>query len=391
MSLKTYLDEVQKCIDTEDVRCKELLSITLPRVKELVILIEKIGERRVEIETRRILQNPPWEEIVIQYYKVLVALKKEDYIEAFKEQNTLAMYPFYYFTVYPRKRSDIMFMRLGNDPTNLEIAARTINKSFASCITDRAPSSISRKWGTYYIAGLLFKTYFKLKQQNLCKNVMKSIKASADLPPFSEFPKPHKVTFLYYHGLLLFLDADYALAEEKFVAAFRMCPKSSFKNKEYLIPVWLAKGTLPSKQLLSSYPRMYNIYSPFIESIRDGNVKKFDESLVLKEKLLVAQNTFLTVELARQIAVRVLFKKVNRGTRLPLGVFQAALKFVGIDIEMKEVMWYMASMIQKGHIRGYMAHQKQFLVLSEANPFPPLGNNNLPASSTPSFFLANNK
>ncbi|CAJ0648318.1 16628_t:CDS:2, partial [Entrophospora sp. SA101] len=223
------------------------------------------------------------------------------------------------------------------------------------CITDRAPSSISRKWGTYYIAGLLFKTYFKLKQQNLCKNVMKSIKASADLPPFSEFPKPHKVTFLYYHGLLLFLDADYALAEEKFVAAFRMCPKSSFKNKE------------------------------------DGNVKKFDESLVLKEKLLVAQNTFLTVELARQIAVRVLFKKVNRGTRLPLGVFQAALKFVGIDIEMKEVMWYMASMIQKGHIRGYMAHQKQFLVLSEANPFPPLGNNNLPASSTPSFFLANNK
>ncbi|CAH1762406.1 6039_t:CDS:2 [Entrophospora sp. SA101] len=355
MSLKTYLDEVQKCIDTEDVRCKELLSITLPRVKELVILIEKIGERRVEIETRRILQNPPWEEIVIQYYKVLVALKKEDYIEAFKEQNTLAMYPFYYFTVYPRKRSDIMFMRLGNDPTNLEIAARTINKSFASCITDRAPSSISRKWGTYYIAGLLFKTYFKLKQQNLCKNVMKSIKASADLPPFSEFPKPHKVTFLYYHGLLLFLDADYALAEEKFVAAFRMCPKSSFKNKE------------------------------------DGNVKKFDESLVLKEKLLVAQNTFLTVELARQIAVRVLFKKVNRGTRLPLGVFQAALKFVGIDIEMKEVMWYMASMIQKGHIRGYMAHQKQFLVLSEANPFPPLGNNNLPASSTPSFFLANNK
>jgi len=32
---------------------------------------------------------------------------------------------------------------------------------------------------------------------------------------------------------------------------------------------------------------------------------------------------------------------------LPLSVFQAALKFVGIDIEMKEVMWYMASMIQK--------------------------------------------
>lgn len=43
MSLKTYLDEVQKCIDMEDVRCKELLSVNSLRVKELVVLIEKIG------------------------------------------------------------------------------------------------------------------------------------------------------------------------------------------------------------------------------------------------------------------------------------------------------------------------------------------------------------
>ncbi|CAG8680191.1 4831_t:CDS:2 [Acaulospora colombiana] len=86
----------------------------------------------------------------------------------------------------------------------------------------------------------------QLKQQNLCKNVVKSIKASADLPVFEKFPKAHKVTFLYYQGLLLFLDAEYSPAEEKLVAAFRMCPKSSKKNKELSLSRCLSRLQIDS-------------------------------------------------------------------------------------------------------------------------------------------------
>ena len=46
--------------------------------------------------------------------------------------------------------------------------------------------------GTYYMATLLFKTYFKLKSTALCKNIIKGIGA-ADLAPFDRFPLAHQV------------------------------------------------------------------------------------------------------------------------------------------------------------------------------------------------------
>ena len=51
--------------------------------------------------------------------------------------------------------------------------------------------------------------FMQLKQQNLCKNVLRAIRASTDLPELSQFPKSHQVTFHYYQGLLYFLEAQY--------------------------------------------------------------------------------------------------------------------------------------------------------------------------------------
>jgi len=93
-----------------------------------------------------------------------------------------------------------------------------------------------------------------------------------------------------------------------------MCPRFEKNNKElilrYLIPVWLIRGVLPSRELLSRYPAINELYGPFIDAIKSGNVKKFEEALLKKEKILVAYETFLTVELAREISIRILFKKV---------------------------------------------------------------------------------
>jgi COP9 signalosome complex subunit 12 len=45
----------------------------------------------------------------------------------------------------------------------LEEAARVFNRMFALCLGDRNPNiRESRKWGTYYMANLQFKTYFKV-------------------------------------------------------------------------------------------------------------------------------------------------------------------------------------------------------------------------------------
>lgn len=59
---------------------------------------------------------------------------------------------------------------------------------------DRAPDpSTSRKMGTYYMANLLFKVYFKLNSTSLCKNLTNGIKHS-ELAPFESFPASHRVS-----------------------------------------------------------------------------------------------------------------------------------------------------------------------------------------------------
>jgi hypothetical protein len=59
-------------------------------------------------------------------------------------------------------RADEEEKREGRAGDKLEDAARHLNKMFTLCLADRAPLEESRKWGTYYIVGLLFKTYFKV-------------------------------------------------------------------------------------------------------------------------------------------------------------------------------------------------------------------------------------
>lgn len=66
----------------------------------------------------------------------------------------------------------------------------------------------SRKWAVYCIANLQFRTYFKLKTITLCKNLIKSIAAN-DMPPWEQYPKAHSVTYMYYCGVIAFLQEDY--------------------------------------------------------------------------------------------------------------------------------------------------------------------------------------
>lgn len=44
----------------------------------------------------------------------------------------------------------------------LEDAARTINRMFILCLSDRSPLENSRKWGIYDTTNMMFKTYFKV-------------------------------------------------------------------------------------------------------------------------------------------------------------------------------------------------------------------------------------
>lgn len=80
-------------------------------------------------------------------------------------------------------------------------------------------------------------------------------------------------------------------------------------------------------------------------------------------------------------------------TRIPIQTFKKALEFEGLNVDIEEAEWMLANMIYKvsyqmiffyfyvtkktysliqGYMKGYLSHEKMFLVLSKDNPFPPV-------------------
>ncbi|KAK7750108.1 COP9 signalosome (CSN) subunit [Diatrype stigma] len=215
---------------------------------------------------------------------------------------------------------------------HLEDCARQLNRIFNLCLSDRAPLEESRKWGIYYAINLLFKTYFKLNAAGLSKNVLKALSATrGDMPALNKFPASQQVTFKYYEGVLAFLEESYV----------------------------------------------------------EGDLHAFDMALQGGEDEFIKRRIYLTLERGRDIALRNLLRKVFiaggyeeskngaapvRRTRIPVAEFAAAMKVKGgVDIDTDEVECLLANMIYKNLMKGYIAHERGFVVLSKTGAFPGTG------------------
>lgn len=160
--------------------------------------------------------------------------------------------------------------------------------------------------------------------------------------------------------------------------------------------------------------------------ISDGNLLLLNEALSKHETFFIRCGIFLILEKLKIITYRNLFKKVwassdlRRATwaegpaklflssvfrylllkthQLPLDTFLVALKMMKVDdVDVDEVQCILANLIymvsahertrrhgrtregmltrflcSQGHIKGYISHQHQKLVVSKQNPFPPL-------------------
>ena len=78
----------------------------------------------------------------------------------------------------------------------------------------------------------------------------------------------------------------------------------------YLIPLRILRGHLPSRELLNRFPVIDDLFSPFIEAIQKGDIQSYDAALDRLEHRLVELNLLLTVEKARELCIRSLFRKV---------------------------------------------------------------------------------
>ncbi len=67
---------------------------------------------------------------------------------------------------------------------------------------------------------------------------------------------------------------------------------------------------MPSRELLGRFPVLDDLYSPFIAAIRSGDIRAYDIALETFEKRLVDLNLYLTIERARELSIRGLFRRV---------------------------------------------------------------------------------
>ena len=79
----------------------------------------------------------------------------------------------------------------------------------------------------------------------------------------------------------------------------------------YLLPLRILRGHLPSSELIQRFPVLNELYAPFIATLRKGDLSGYDTALEKWERRLVELNLWLTLEKARELCLRGLFRRVS--------------------------------------------------------------------------------
>lgn len=313
---------------------------------------------------------------------------KNDFETAFAEQLVLLQYIQRIFVNSSKWMLPLIYVigdelwwlaRSSNSEEYMQECARAINKTLTICLTDRSPQNASRKWGAYRIMGLLFRIYFHLDQLNLCNNVLRAMGA-ADLPNLLLYPAAHLVTFRYFLGRYYFVNEDFGRAVGELELCLFHCPRDSTHNKRlilhYLIPAKiLASGSLPSPALLMRYnlsPQPF--YPRIIESIRKGNLSLYQTILSQYEGTLLKLGTFLVWEKLFILTFRSLIRRIylllDKNSRLAINCIHPALRRMRVEMSGEEIECFIANLIDRGLLKGYISHEKSVVVLSQKDPFP---------------------
>mmetsp|Transcript_24249 Transcript_24249/g.27699 ORF Transcript_24249/g.27699 Transcript_24249/m.27699 type:complete len:281 (-) Transcript_24249:85-927(-) len=267
-----------------------------------------------------------------------------------------------------------------NDHSRLNAAVTLLQESFSKTLNDRKElivdsplsESGSKKIGVLYIVNLLFAMYFRLNTLRLCKNLLRPVETrnlhkSGDMGDM--------VTYKYYVGRLHMFEDNYSEAEENLDYALLHCHKNAIGNKRrilnYLIPVKLVGGRLPTVKLLEKYN--LREYIPLVVAIQRGDLRLFNDTLWKYQDKFIRRGTYLLFEKCKTVCHRNLFKRVFmilEKHQVPLDNVVNAMKWLGLDIDLDEVECILANLIFKKYVRGYISHSKRVLVLSKKDPFP---------------------
>lgn len=278
----------------------------------------------------------------------------------------------------------------------LEISGRTIHMSLNLCLKDRDKSDDSKRNGVYFFATILFDNYESLKNFGLINNMVKVlISRERDLPtPEESFVESKSLLVKYcyhlgkYYGCQL---NDYKIGYHWLERALNASPIDDFislNQKDaimvYLVPmIFLTKKWYPSVVSMDKFPKTKLLYNNIITTLLNGNIQKFDQEFEKKQKIFLSKNLYLLIVQLREFVFLRTIKQIyiinDKKTQISIKTILTAYKTEKHDTQeltekekLDDIECLLANLIGKNRIKGYISHDHRMLVVSKAQPFPPV-------------------
>jgi hypothetical protein len=374
------------------------LSSTLnSREKSILQFAEKIRGVNVIRACENTLQDNSTAAIVAYRLSALVSILENDLETAYRHGLTAYNAMLDYFSQKDENTTWIIpaLVRISNDlrllAEKVDETAGDINskflreslshltRAFTIVAKDRSPVSQvgSKKLAIFGVTNVLFKIYFKVNTLQLCGkliNVVEGPGAIMDNLPL--FPVCDVAMYKYYIGRLKLFEDRYEEARDCLCFALRYCPRGNVKNRQRilasLVPVQMCLGVMPSSVVGTTYG--LTELTELATATRRGDIGTFNRVMEEHQSSFIRIGVYLVLEQVKMIAYRNLFKRIyllSNNSRLNLNSFEVALKWLGEqEVDLDEIECILANQIFQNKIKGYISHQKRFLVVSKTEPFP---------------------
>lgn len=268
----------------------------------------------------------------------------------------------------------------GKPANKLEDCTNQLRSCFSVCM--QGAGNREKKKAALEIVNVSFKILFRINSLHLCKTLVRPVDSPA-FPAFHTFPASQRVTYKYYRGRLHVFNEEYTEAAETLQYALQQCHPGAVSNVRrillYLVPVKMLLGVMPSRKLLEQYKLRQ--YDGLIAALRCGSIQSFDAALLANQYNFIQAGTYLLLEKLRNSVYRRLLKRVAliwaqhnpaKASQVQISWFQRALEWQGEQPDYAEVECIVANLIYRKYIKGYISLQHRVVVLSKADPFPPL-------------------
>lgn len=109
-------------------------------------------------------------------------------------------------------------------------------------------------------------------------------------------------------------------------------------------------------------------------SIRRGDLRTFEAIMDLRQKTFIKLGVYLVLEQAKSISYRSLMKRIAAvvgSPKLNLVVVERVFRWLGeADVDLDEIECILSNLIYRNQVKGYLSHQKRYLIVSKADAFP---------------------